>query len=376
MGRARQKNVAGFSTGSDHRHFLYKQYLGILSKFLPDVFIMENVKGILTSKVDGKGMFEAILRDLSNTSSALESSRKASLGCPEYTLLPIHVGLGEIRDPDRATKDPSLFVIKSELHGVPQARHRVIIMGVRKDYADKALSVPGLALAKQFVSLRQALAGLPRLRSGLSKEEDDGRNWVKHVKRQRSVVAKALGKSSVDTRRLLESLDFDESLKRSARTYAQGTSTFSAVIRNCGQVVLLNHETRGHMATDLGRYLFCAGFAQLNGRSPSSEEFPTALAPQHANWNTGNFADRFRAQLADKPASTVTSHLSKDGHAFIHWDASQCRSLTVREAARLQTFSDDYLFLGNRTQQFIQTGNAVPPMISRSIADVVWRILY
>ena len=144
---------------------------------------------------------------------------------------------------------------------------------------------------------------------------------------------------------------------------------------------VVNHETRGHLESDLHRYLFSSCWAKVARENdwdikfPKSREYPTSLKPKHKNFDSGKFSDRFRVQLSNEPATTITSHISKDGHYFIHYDPLQCRSLTVREAARIQTFPDNYFFVGNRTQQYVQVGNAVPPFLAYQIAEIVTNIL-
>ena len=128
------------------------------------------------------------------------------------------------------------------------------------------------------------------------------------------------------------------------------------------------------MRSDLQRYFFWSEYTRILKKSPKLGDVPPSLLPAHRNINEGKFTDRFRVQAWDRPSNTVTSHIQKDGHAYIHHDPMQCRSWSVREAARAQTFPDNYFFEGPITEQYGQVGNAVPPLLAKQIGEIVARM--
>lgn len=137
--------------------------------------------------------------------------------------------------------------------------------------------------------------------------------------------------------------------------------------------VLTLHESRTNLDRDIEIYkraitLWNDGHKRLN-YNDLPEELKT-----HKNRNS--FVDRFKVVEGDeKYCHTMLAHISKDGHYFIHPDINQHRSLTVREAARIQSFPDNYFFEGPRTAQFVQIGNAVPPIMSKGIAIKIKELL-
>ena len=365
VGRSKMQNKDGFK--HDDRHFLYREYLRIVARHQPAVFVMENVKGILSSKVKGEKIFPQILDDLSNPvrAASLSGQKKVT-----YRLISIVDG-SEWTDSDSQT---SSFTVRSEDFGIPQARHRVFVVGVREDLDE----VPGILNRCRPLSVKRIIGDLPILRSGLSRETDGAIEWEKAIR-------------SANGETWLKQLDSQlkglvkQIIKETAREFGKGGNFLdhkkkgpafgNGWFRDPRLMGVCNHETRGHIRMDLHRYLFASAFAELKGKSPTLSDFPAALLPKHKNCKSGKFADRFRVQLEEGPATTITSHISKDGHYYIHPDPRQCRSLTVREAARLQTFPDNYFFEGPRTSQYHQVGNAVPPFLAKQIGECLLPLL-
>ena len=384
-GRSRNRGNDDYDAEKDHRQYLYLEYLQIIAEHQPSIFVMENVKGLLSATLKNQYIFERMYEDLRKPEKALKRENRpvrspAHAGRQSRYKLYSLVKPGEI-----SNVNLSDFVVPMEKFGIPQARHRVIILGIREDIYTR----PKTLEERSQVSARKVLDGLPEVRSGLSREEDSNDAWRNELNK----MAKYSWFESLQTKGNEEIYEkLSTSLKKIRHNAGRGDEFVS-----CDDIDInyeqerewfldsriegvCNHTTRGHIVDDLYRYFYAACFAEVKDQSPKLKNFPAELLPAHKNAKRAAngsplFVDRFRVQLRDNPATTVTSHISKDGHYYIHHDPTQCRSLTVREAARLQTFPDNYFFCGPRTSQYVQVGNAVPPLLARQIAAIVHDVL-
>lgn len=236
----------------------------------------------------------------------------------------------------KVISDPAILVHNTADYGVPQIRKRIIIMGVRKDI-DKIEAIDlyndvlkthwspetpeekrkGL---KKFVSVKDAIGDLPPVEPG----EDASTNSYDYP--CNNGFLKRIGKAGVHP--------------------------------------LMDHIARKHNALDRERFAVMISnrwtFGQLRKEMPQYEH-------EHARV----FDNSYVVQWWDLPSKTILAHIHKDGFQFIHPDGNQTRSFTVREAARIQSFPDDFEFAGSRGEKYKQIGNAVPPLFAEALAKSI-----
>lgn len=231
--------------------------------------------------------------------------------------------------------NPDINVLNTANYGVPQIRKRVILIGVRKDLSispqdiykaiskthyDPDMNDTDRKGLSRFVTVRDAIGELPSVQPG------GGDNQTPF---------------------------------RPSRSNA-----FLKYICQPNQSVLLDHVARRHNDVDRERYREMAknhwDFEQL-----------LEMRPDLRHENKRLFNNSYTVQWWDMPSKTILAHIHKDGNLFIHPDYSQARTFTVREAARIQAFPDDFVFCGSRSEQFKQIGNAVPPLFAKVIAGAL-----
>lgn len=356
VGRSRNKGIKSYVAELDSRNYLYQEYLRVLDYLRPAVFVMENVQGINSATVDGGRIIGRVLDDLRNPGKATRGRASA-----RYRLFSLTQSC-ELSEED----DPNTLLVKCERFGIPQARHRVIIFGVRSDINKE----PGRLKHSRSTTLREAIGHYPPLRAGLTAFNDQSRQLYGDTLTPYLEVMLRQAAGSSYSNLISYYKKNIANLKRRKYQYVPQEDHYATV-------GLANHYSRRHMVEDLVRYFHAATWSEFHGLSPKGvRDFDLPiLRPNHKNWGTQIFQDRFRCQVWDQPSTTVVSHISKDGHYFIHPDPAQCRSLSVREAAALQTFPDSYVFEGPQTAQYRQVGNAVPVMLAKQIAAIVEKLL-
>ena len=395
-GRSRMRGADPEKFDRDPRQLLYREYLKIIARFRPTVFVMENVKGMLSATVNGAPIVDRIFSDLRDPRRTLPDPYGGWKGrAPHYEIY----SLVTPPLPNRRL-DPGDYLIHAERYGVPQTRHRVILLGVRSDFAHTSPEQLSPFLDPETgeateIPVRRVIDDLPAIRSQLSRRKDVLEEWLEAV----LSVCDAPFMNELDEGEILQGANVASAIcravTRSGNYPTNGGERLPVVSEpeynpemthgrwytDPRLRVTCNHTARSHMLTDLHRYLFVSCFGAVNHFSPKTRDFPRSLLPNHRNIlerpaaEEDIFDDRFRVQVPERPATTITSHIAKDGHYNIHFDPSQCRALTVREAARIQTFPDNYFFEGPRTEQYKQVGNAVPPFLASQIARIVYEML-
>ena len=287
----------------DPRRQLYREFLRYIDFFQPRVFVMENVLGLRSAA--GGAYFTAVQKEA-------RALGRAS-GRPGYR---VH---GQVED-------------AWEL-GVPQKRHRQLIVGVRGDLPGYFLpELQHAPRADPRPCLWDALGDLPILRAGNGDHERDYDldRRIEHVVHQ--------GTSAL--RYLCNVLEIDRAKK------------------------LTNHVARLHSERDL------RDFARLREGESSATAMRVRGVEFEFPYDKSSFKDRYTRQSRLHPCSTIVAHLSKDGLMFIH--PTQNRSLTPREAARIQSFPDWFRFPAARTRTYRLVGNAVSPLVAEPIENTVF----
>lgn len=349
VGRSKLRSLAeggGFAHTTDPRGQLYRQFLRIVAESMPVVVVVENVPDILN--YGGVNVPEQISGEL----EALGYTSK-------YTLM------------------------NAAHYGVPQYRERLILVAYRRELS----AVPRFASPTHFVDMRRGHADLRKAAMNLAK----GARYFVQPLEGGSDLPDAV--STFDALNDLPSisthLDIVPSRLEMAHTlpYASSPQTpYSVTMRASATGVMSQVDAHSIRLTprDFGTFaLMPEGAEYPEAKRIASQRHQAAtinLAADEADtlinhfvppYDDQKFANKWWKLVRSEPSRTLTAHLGRDTYSHIHYDSSQARMISVREAARLQSFPDWFAFPVSMNQAFQQIGNAVPPMLAQWVATAI-----
>ncbi len=288
-GRATDKN----SMKNDYRNYLFESFCKVVDAFRPEIFVFENVAGLLSAKPGGKPVKNRIFESFTR------------------------IGY-DIRTPE----EMSLALYDAEKFEVPQHRPRVIIVGIRKDtdfkLNDFYKSIESQSHPEIRLTVKDAIGNLPKLYP-LVEPIKEGRVTRSHMR--------------------------------------------------CKSQSITQHEARNHGKREQEI------FAEWVSKKMNHISHQAMIDYYYNKTGHKTLYQKYKSLEWDKPSHTIVAHLSKDGYMFIHPDAKQKRSITIREAACLMTFPMDFQFLGNNAYNYKMIGNAVPVNFAKAIANGIFNEL-
>jgi len=328
VGRTKINSLEGRDVKEDERFLLYKNFLEYLDYFQPKTFIMENVKGMKSAvNIDGESVVSIIKEQMED--------------------------LGY---------DVQVKLLNAADFGVPQRRERVFFIGNRL-----GLENPDMEKWKTHrkpVNKKEKMMKIKSNKQTLHSftgEEPEFPCFYKNInKKPWNTIADAI----LD----LPPVSPEGTIppKKVEKYYLPPIAEYQHWVRDTPidvdwrEQVLYNHECRGHNMRDLTIYkLLGEGVSWIIG------DLPEDVQP----YRTDIFLDKYKKQDPLGPSSTIVAHIYKDGNIFIH--PREARTFTAREAARLQSFKDTFIFPVSRTQAYKQIGNAVPPLVAQAIGTAI-----
>lgn len=362
LGRAKLDSLTDEGYAGDARNELYRRFLDVAELWKPLVVVMENVPGMLS--VDGRNVAMEAADDLARRGyvAGYAVLNAVWYGVPQFRERLFFVGL---------RKDLGLSPV------APPATHRAALpTGYMKPSPAYQFLLPFVTAGPISVSLEtaaleatsasEALDDLPRLTYHLladagSIRGDPGRQLPYHCP-PHSEYARLM--RSWPGFEAPEAID-DHAVRRTPRDY----ETFRR----------MKHGDRYPEALAIARRRLDEKLERLKGEgrcpAPGTPEFRELERRFVPPYPEDIFVDKWRKLVPSAPARTVPAHLAKDTYSHIHHDSDQARSISVREAARLQSFPDAFRFIGNMGAAFRQIGNAVPPLLAWAIACTVLELL-